>query len=207
LKDHLEGRLSGHGQHRAASGTAETSIDRGLIKNFNLVRQLLLGGSGASGSEETTARWPPGLAGLIRDNDTPFDTMKASFVFEQQKIRTDNLVITTPDYSLTGAGWTNFDRSTRWNGQLVLSPRLTQEIQQDYRVLRYLLDRRGRLAIPFRMEGTVPNVKIRLENRALAQLLRSGAGLKDGDSESEASDADKPGKNWLPDALERFLNR
>ncbi|HME60072.1 MAG TPA: hypothetical protein VKH62_02360, partial [Candidatus Binatia bacterium] len=123
------------------------------------------------------------------------------------RVFTDDLVITTPDYTITGTGSIGFDRSTRWNGLIELSPRLTQEVQRDYRIIRYLLDRRGRLAIPFHIEGQVPNVTVRLENRALAQALRTGGGQKGGAADGQGSEGNKEGKNWLPGALERFLNR
>ena len=87
---------------------------------------------------------------------------------------------------------------------IVLSPRLTQEVQRDYRIIRYLLDRRGRLAISFRIEGQIPNVSIRLDNRALAQALRTGSGQKAGGADGQGN---RENKNWLPDALERFLKR
>ena len=89
------------------------------------------------------------------------------------------------------------------------SARLSQADSRYQRTtaVRYLLDRRGRLAISFRLEGTIPNVKIRLDNRILAQVLRGGAPPRDGDTDSEGSEATKEGKNWLPDALGRFLNR
>jgi hypothetical protein len=117
------------------------------------------------------------------------------------------LILTTSDYALTGAGWIALDRNTRWNGQFVLSPRLTQEVQRDNRWLRYVLDRRAQLTIPFRVEGTVPDVRIRLENRLMAQALRGGAPARD-DERSRSSDGrGKDAKGWLPDALDRILNR
>jgi hypothetical protein len=85
------------------------------------------------------------------------------------------LIVSTPEYTVTGAGWFALDHSTRWNGLLVLSPRLTQEIQRDFRWIRHLLDRRGRLAIPFRIEGTIPDIKIRIENRNLSQAFLGAA--------------------------------
>jgi len=100
-----------------------------------------------------------------------FDSLKATFTVEKTRVRTEDLVITTPDYTITGTGSVGFDRSTNWNGILLLSPRLTQEVQRDYRIIRYLLDRRGRLPISFRLEGKIPNVKIRLDNRALAARM------------------------------------
>ena len=111
------------------------------------------------------------------------------------------------DYTITGAGWIGIDRSTKWDAALVLSPRLAQEIQKDYRMLRYMLDRRNRLSISFRVDGTVPNIKIRLESRILAQLLRGTAPSRDSGTDEPAGDSTNKRKNWLPDALERFLKR
>jgi hypothetical protein len=146
------------------------------------------------------------LAALIDRRDTPFDSLKTNFTVEQKRIRTDNLVITTPEYTLTGAGWIGFDRSTNWNGLLIFSPRVTEEFQRDYRIIRRLLDRRGRLAVSFRVDGKIPNVKIRLDNRALAQAIGTGPG-QDRELEPKPGQEPKEVKRWIPDALERFLNR
>ncbi|MBM4299858.1 MAG: hypothetical protein FJ143_19105, partial [Deltaproteobacteria bacterium] len=218
--DRVQGQLDGRGRFAVSSaqgaktqsaleGSGEAMVRNGLIKDFNLISQLLLRGSGAAVSAQSAARLPPGFAKLLSRTDTPFDSLKADFVVEPARIRTDNLVIQTPDYSITGAGWVGFDRTTRWNGLIVLSPRLTQEVQRDMRQLRYLLDRRGRLAITFRVDGAIPNVRIRLDNRALAQTLRGGTPARDGAPESadRSSQESSSDKKWLPDAVERFFNR
>ncbi|HEV8724598.1 MAG TPA: AsmA-like C-terminal region-containing protein [Candidatus Binatia bacterium] len=220
LKDRIEGQLNGSAQFDAAAtngagmmsvlkGSGEASIRRGVIRDFNLVSHLLLRGSGSSVSAVSTSRLPPGFAGLVKRPDTPVESLKANFAIDQKRIHTDNLIITTPDYTITGAGWLGFDRSTKWNGLIVLSPRLTQEVQRDYRIIRYLLDRRGRLGIPFVVEGEIPDVKIRLENRLLAQALRGGSAARgdDTDGGGKSSQESKEPKKWLPDALQRFLNR
>ncbi len=220
LTGRFEGQLQGHARFDAATtegssikdalkGSGEAAIERGVIKDFNVVSQLLLKGSGATISESSVSRLPPGFAGLVGRRDTAFDSLKASFTVDQKQVRTENLVITTPDYTITGAGWIGFDRSTQWNGLLVLSPRLSQEVQRDYRLIRYLLDRRGRLAISFRLEGKIPDVKIRLDNRALAQALRASSTGRGDDKDAQTKQGDEPSdaKRWLPDALERFLNR
>ena len=218
LRDRFEGRLNGraefhaNGSDRAGrkdplKGSAAASLQQGTIKDFNLVSQLLLKGSGSAVSAAAMSRVPPGFAALFNRPDTPIDSLKADFIIDQKRVSTENLVLTTPDYTITGAGWVGFDRATRWNGLLVLSPRLTQEVQRDYRIIRYLLDRRGRLAIGFRIDGQIPNVTIRLENRALAQALRTGTAPKGGGADDQDGETSKESKNWLPDALERFLKR
>ena len=194
---------------KTISGSGEAAVQAGAIKDFNLVSQLLLRGSGTTVSTESTARLPPGFAKLVSRPDTSFDSLKADFTIEPERIRTENLVIVTPEYTVTGAGWIGLDRSTKWNGLIALSPKVTQEVQRDYRLLRYLLDRRGRLAITFRADGTIPNVRIRLDNRALAQALRGSGPDRSERAETEGRSDPEPrdGKAWIPDALERFLNR
>jgi hypothetical protein len=220
LKDRVEGQLIGKARFDATAtdgaamkdglkGSGEALVHRGVIREFNLLSHLLLGGSGTSVSAASTSRLSPSLAALVKRPDTPVDSVKANFAIDQRRIHTDELIITTPDYTITGAGWIGFDRSTKWNGLIVLSPRLAQEVQRDYRFLRYLLDRRGTLGIAFGMEGKIPNVKIRLENRALAQALRTGSPARgdDADAGNKPGQETKDGRKWLPDALERFLRR
>ncbi len=218
LKGRMEGRLNGRARFDATTdqrdrrrntinGSGETSIDRGVIKDFNLVRQVLLRGSGATNSTEASSRLPSGFVALVNQLDTPFDSIKANFIIEDRRIRTDNLVMTTADYTITGAGWIGIDRSTKWDASLVLSPRLAQELQKDYRVLRYMLDRRNRLSISFRVDGPVPNIKIRLESRMLTQLLRGAASSRDSGADEPAGESTNKSKTWLPDALERLLKR
>jgi hypothetical protein len=216
LRDRFEGRLNGQGRFQvnssddsgkkdALKGFGEAWVQQGTIKDFNLISQLLLKGSGTPISAASTARLSTGLAALASRPDTPFESLRADFNIDQKRVFSENLVLTTPDYTMTAAGWVGFDRSTQWNGSLVLSPQLTQEVQRDYRIIRYLLDRRGRLAISFRVDGKIPNLTARLENRALAQALRSGKSQKDGANDGDGADASTGDGNWLPDALERFL--
>ena len=219
LAGRLDGQLRGRARFDAATadgttvqqalkGTGEASVQQGVIRDFNLVSQVLLRGSGAGVSSEAAAHLPPSFLGLVGRRDTVFDSLKATFTIDDKRIHTEDLVFSTPDYTITGAGWVGFDRSTNWNGLLLLSPRLTQEAQRDYRIIRYLLDRRGRLPISFRLDGKIPNVRIRLENRALAQALRAGSSRGDDkDAEGKPGQESKETKRWIPDALERFLNR
>jgi hypothetical protein len=191
---------------QSLKAAGDTTIQHGVIKDFNLLSQLLLRGSGSSVSAEAKARLPAALIELAKNDDTRFDTLKSDFTVDKGRISSANLILSTPDYTVTGAGWFAFDRSTRWNGLLVLSLRLTQEIQRDYRWIRHILDRRGRLAIPFRIDGTIPNVRVRIENRNLSQVLR-GSQPRDKDRDSGDDRPPKEEKSWLPDTLDRFLNR
>jgi hypothetical protein len=208
----LRGRFNGTANngmaiHAAVSGSGEAAVQRGTIRDINLVAMLLPRHAGDAGTADTSTRLPATLAGLIERQDTPFDSLRANFTLEHERLRTDNLVLLTPDYTITGAGWVGFDRTMKWNGLFVLSPRLTQELQREYKSIRYLLDRRGRLAIPFSVEGKLSNVKIRPENRALAQALGSRTSANELERSMERETSKKDKSDWLPRSLEQLLNR
>jgi AsmA-like protein/uncharacterized protein DUF748 len=220
LKNLLQGQLDFRGKLATVNkdprntkdtieGSGEALIHNGAINDFNLFTQLLTRGGGRSTGLKLSARLPEIVAEAVQRRETPFDTLKANFVVAEARIRTDSLILATPDYTVTGAGWIGFDRTMKWNGLLVLSPRIAQALQREFKTLRYLLDRRGRLAISFRIEGTLPNVAIKPENRALAQLLRliSSERSTQPGSEGEKEAADGAGRQWLPESLDRLLRR
>jgi uncharacterized protein involved in outer membrane biogenesis len=211
LQNRISGKLDFRGEFKAAtqSGTAlqdslkgsgEASIQNGTINDFNLIAQFLLGGNSPSRSQ----RSPASMVALMDRRDTPFDTLKANFKIDQQGILSVDVLLSTPEYTVTGAGWVKFDRTVKLNGLLLLSPSVTQEIQHEYKTVRYFVDRRGRLAISFRMEGTLPNVNIRPENRLLAQALRWGSAQAAGEP---AGTNKKERSEWFPQSLEKLLTR
>ena len=218
LKNRIEGQLNFRGQFDAArqngvtvaealQGSGESIVHNGSIRDFNLIAKILPGGGGDPASSKGSSRLPASLAALVDRPYTPFDTLKANFKVEGQRIRTDDLLLVTPDYTITGAGWVGFDRTTQWNGLLVLSARITQELQREYKMIRYLLDRRGRLSIAFRAEGKFPNVKVKPENRAVAQVLRRSFPQKDDTAGSGKGSEKNEKRSWLPEPLEQLLRQ
>lgn len=220
LENRFEGQLNFRGQfdattqkgsavHEVMRGSGETLIHHGTIRDFNLITLLFLGGRGASAPLKGLSRLPASLAALVNRRDTPFDALQANFTVEQQRIHADNLRLSTPEYTITGAGWVGFDKTTKWNGLLVLSPRVAQQLQREYKPLRYLLDRRGQLSVSFRVEGRFPNVKIRTDNRLLAQTLRRGSSQRAHEPATGGGQGqeNKKTKQWLTESLERLLNR
>ena len=190
-------------------GSGSTLIRDGAIKDFNLFTQVLTRGGGLSPVLKVSDRLPRVVAEALHRQDTPFDTLRANLAMAEGRIRADNLVLSTPDYTLTGAGWVALDRTIAWNGVLLLSPAIGQALEREFKTLRYLLDRRGRLAISFRVEGKLPNVKIRPENRALSQLLRlistERAGQQSAGEKDTSTGPDR--RQWLPESLDRLMRR
>jgi hypothetical protein len=206
LQNRIEGRLdvrsrfdatpyNGVSMAAALQAIGTGVIHHGTIRDFNLMGSIIPLTSDPA-SSKTLPHLPPSLVTALNRQHTAFDTLKATFTIERQRIKTEDVLLITPDYTITGSGWIGFDKTTQWHGLMVLSPAITQELQQEYKMIRYLLDRRGRLTVSFRAEGTFPNVKVSPENRRLAQILGRGFSGKT---------SEKQEKPWLPETLEQLL--
>jgi len=211
LQNRIAGRLDFRGKldvatqndastQDALKGSGEASIQNGVLRDFNLISQFLVKGSPGSRSQ----RLPASLIDIVDRPDTSFALLKANFTVDRPELLNGELLLATAEYTISGTGWVRSDRSTKWTGVLLLSPNVTQQLQQEYKTLRYFVDRRGRLAISFRAEGIIPNISIRPENRMLAQALRLGSSQNIG----EAQDSNrKQRNNWLPRSLDKFIGR
>jgi uncharacterized protein involved in outer membrane biogenesis len=215
LKDRFNGQLDFRGEFDAVvppgetllqtiKGSGTALIHNGMIKDFNLIARLFDHGSDQEQNTKAALRISKQLAAIAKQEDTVVQDFKATLTVEAQRIRLDNLLFSTTEYVITGMGWMEFDGATQGNGQLIFSPKVTQELQREYGALRYLVDRKGRLAVAFRVDGKLPDLRIRPENRALAQAFRWGTWRR---GEDVTGDEGRKRKNWLPDSLEHLLHR
>jgi hypothetical protein len=215
FKDRFDGQVDFRGEFGAGAvadgglwetlkGSGAVVIRQGMIRDFNLIARLFYRGSGQEQNANTNEPLGENVAAILGRADTPVEELRTNIVVEAQRIRTDRLSLLTPEYAITGAGSIGFDGNIQWNGQLAFSPMVTRELQREYGAIRYFLDRKGRLAIAFRLDGKLPNVRVRPENRALAQALRWGA-VEHGDAFTSGERAG--GRNWLPQSLDRLLHR
>jgi hypothetical protein len=220
LKDRIDGQFSLRGQldatarqnltiRESLNGSGEAVVRRGTLRDFNLFNAIFRRGGGATAPTRLSPRLAEVLAELLARRDTPFDTLKANFTVAQQRIRSANMLLSTPDYDIQFAGWIAFDRTARWNGLLVLSPRLSQEFLRDNRMIRYLMDRRERLTIPFRIEGTLPDLKARPDTRAIAQAIRRGSPPRAPEPPPVREPRPEPSERRepLPEAFDQLLHR
>jgi hypothetical protein len=220
LSDRIAGQLNLRGRVSAAihdgqwvdaelEASGETGIQHGTIRDFNLISQLLLRGNESPASSKLSSRLPASLIAVLNQPDTRFDTLKGNFTVEHERIITNNLLLSTPEYTISGAGWIEFNGTTRWNGLLILSSKITQELQREYKPIRYLLDRKGRLSLSFRVEGILPNVRVRPDNRALAQALgwRASQKANEPSPDGQRAEDEREKRGWLPQSLDQWLPR
>jgi hypothetical protein len=115
----------------------------------------------------------------------------------------------TPDYLIEAKGWVGFDSSMRWNATLALSPPLSQELMQNHKNVRYLVDSQGRLGVPFRLAGNLPRVQPKPDIKRLAELIQRGLLRKGGEGtmEGEKPDKNKTNQDWIRKGLEQLLGK
>jgi hypothetical protein len=215
MKDRLDGELDFSGEFAASmladgalwqtlTGSGAAVIRKGTIKDFNLVARLFYRPGSQEPITNTAQHFPHSLATVFKRSDTPVQELKATVTWNGQKLHTDNFSLLTSDYAISGSGWVAFDGATEGKGLLIFSPGVTRELQREYSAIRYFLDRKGRLALAFRIDGKLPNVRIRPENRALAQALRWGAWQSGDDLTGRKGRGEN---SWLPESLDRLLHR
>jgi hypothetical protein len=217
FKDRIEGQLNFQGEFSAEAnngamrpgsleGSGETRVPGGTLMDFNLVA-LMMSRIGSTGSP-ISLQLSPSLAELAESKETPFENLEALVILEQGVIRTENLQLSTANYKITAAGWIMTDQVTRWNGMLVMSLRISQELLRENKSLRYLADRSGQIHLPFRVEGTLGNLRVRPDTRTIAQIVRRGSLPQSIEPPAidKRQDAQEQ-KESLPAELEQFLSR
>jgi hypothetical protein len=221
FKDHIEGRLNLkaklQGQSRNGStlqeslqGEGSLQVRGGSLNDFNLVEGVLSKVTGLPGiSNLLSFRVPPRYSPLFKRRDTPFETLEATFTVENGRIRSNDLFLATPDYSINGEGWIAFDKTMKWNALLAMSPQFTQELMQEHKNVRYMLDRQERLSVPFRLEGTLPHVQPKPDLKGLGEtiqrgLLRKGMERALGDEKDQRK---KERRDWIKKGLEQLFGK
>jgi hypothetical protein len=186
FKNSVEGRLSyksrilgerknGSAVPESLRGGGEARIREGSLKDFNLVKSVLSGVGGLPTiSKLLSPKASTRLNSILQQRDTPFDTLVATFTVEKGRFHTEDLLLSTSDYDINGEGWVGFDKTTKWDADLILSPEITEILLHENKNIRYLLDRNGRLTIPLRVEGVLPNIQTKPNLRRLARTIQRG---------------------------------
>jgi hypothetical protein len=197
FKKRIDGRLNFKARLRAESktlealpkslaGQGETQLRNGSLKDFNLMQLVFANVSGLPGIARL--RVPARFAALAQNKDTAFESLTATFMVKQGRIYSKDLLLSTADYHIMADGSIGVDETMKWDATLVMSPQFTQELVQEYRNARYLTDRRGRLVVPFRVEGKLPRIQAKPDLQKLAQQMQKGFATKGADRAPEEGD-------------------
>ena len=176
----LDLKLAGSGNRwediqRALTGQGQAEVLNGALLDVNIAEGALTGLTGVPGlslfiSPNTRSKYPA----IFGTRNTEFGQLKGSMNIRGGKIHLDNLLIAAADWAVRGKGWVTLDQALNLRAQLVLSEQLSTDLMRDMKLLKYLADRQGRLAIPFSLAGTLPGITPRPDLDHVARLVQRG---------------------------------
>ena len=175
-----EMKISGSGQKweelkQSMRGQGEAEVVQGALLNFNLADGAMSGITGM-----------PGLANMINPRlrkkypetfaakDTEFKEMKAQFDLSDGRVNVKNLSIAAADYSVQGNGWVELERRVNFRATLAFSQRLSADIGDSAREMKYLFNTQNQIEIPFTISGKLPNVKPKPDMNLLGRMVQKG---------------------------------
>ncbi|GIW41774.1 MAG: hypothetical protein KatS3mg076_2351 [Candidatus Binatia bacterium] len=153
-------------------GEGDVEVKDGGIRDVNVPASLLGGLQGIQGLPNLLGSPLPGPYGeLLKERRTRFEVLRTRLTVQKGNILLRNLVADAKGFEARAEGQVSLGKELSLSGVLRLSPEFSQELVGRAAILRALADPRGRLEIPFRVEGVLPNVRPSPDREALARLL------------------------------------
>ncbi|HZD40197.1 MAG TPA: AsmA family protein, partial [Terriglobales bacterium] len=154
-------------------GAGEAEVLQGALLNFNIAQGALSGITGVPGlsnmiiSPQLRQKYPE----IFDSKDTEFKEMKTVFNIADSRVNIKDLRIAATDYSVQGKGWVNFNRRIDFQSVLTLSQRLSADVADSTREVKFLFNNQNQLELPFSLSGKLPNVKPRPDSRYLGKMV------------------------------------
>jgi uncharacterized protein involved in outer membrane biogenesis len=173
-------RLAGSGKswdevQPTLQGQGEAEVVQGAVLNFNIAEAALNGITGV-----------PGLTNLINPamrrkypetfsaKDTEFKELKMTLDVGDSRMNVKSSRMAAADFLVQGSGWADFTRKVDFRANLFFSDRLSADLAQSAREVKYLLNNQGQLEVPLALTGRLPNVKVVPDSRYLGQIVQRG---------------------------------
>jgi len=156
-------------------GQGDAEVVRGALLNFNIADNVLTGITGIPGltnaiNPSLKAKYPE----TFTAKDTEFKELKANFDLADGRMNVKNMRMAAAEFVVQGTGWADFERKVDFRATLTFSQRLSADLSQSAREMKYLLNNQGQLEVPFVLTGKMPNVKPRPDTRYLGQMVQRG---------------------------------
>jgi len=156
-------------------GQGEAAVVQGTVYNFNIADSAVTGITGIPG---LTNKISPSLRKKYPDTftakDTEFKELKTLVEVADGRINLKNTRMSAAEFVVVGNGWVDFNRKVDFHSTLSFSHRLSEDLSQSAREMKYLLNTQGQLEIPFTLNGRMPDVKVKPDANYLGQLVRRG---------------------------------
>jgi len=198
-------------------GQGEAEVLQGALLNFNIADSTLTGITGMPG---LTHIINPSLRNKYPETftakDTEFKELKAIFDLADGRINVKDLRMSAAEFVVQGTGWADFTRRVDFRSTLYFSQRLSADLSQSTREIKYLLNNQGQLEMPIALKGKLPNVKPKPDTNYLAQMAQRGFMRKGSDDlqnrflgrkESQEENAPADGKKKKRSSTEDMIRK
>lgn len=201
-------------------GQGDAEVLQGTVYNFNIAESALTGITGIPGltniiSPSLRKKYPE----TFTAKDTEFKELKTQLDVADGRMNIKNLRMAAAEFVVQGNGWADFNRRVDVRATLSFSQRLSSDLSQSAREIKYLLNNQGQLEVPFSLTGKMPNVKPKPDSRFLGQLVERGfmrrgaeelqnrflGGKESGEKESTPDEGKKKKRNSTEDLIRRGL--
>ena len=173
LQVDLEGPPPGAAGFRdALRGNGRFDVADGQLASIPLghaLRDLLGTFLGAGAADRLRARYPD----LFDGDNLRFSRLGGSGRLAGGRIRSDDLMLAAPSYEARGAGSLGLDGSVDVTFRLAASSALTDDILGHSRARAVLVDARGQLTVPLRVEGPLQHPQVTPEPEFAATVARA----------------------------------
>jgi hypothetical protein len=193
-------------------GNGRVDVKDGVLTDVNLAEQVLASVTGVPGlSQFISPRVRSMYPAVFSTGDTRFDKLGGSVQIANGVARSDNLTLEAHDYAMHGKGTFALDNEIDLTATLVASKQLSDAIVADVREVKYLENDQGKVEIPFRLTGVLPQVKPKPDIESLTRSLSRavvGKGLEEifgQDKPTPAPGAPPPSKHPERDLLKKGL--
>ncbi|MGH7854725.1 MAG: AsmA family protein [Candidatus Binatia bacterium] len=154
-------------------GQGEAEVVQGVIYNFNIAESALTGITGIPGltnnlSPSLRKKYPE----TFTAKDTEFKELKTLVDVADGRINFKNMRMSAAEFVSVGNGWADFNRKVDSRATLTFSQRLSADLSQSAREIKYLLNNQGQLEIPLSVSGRMPNVKAKPDANFLGQMVQ-----------------------------------
>jgi uncharacterized protein involved in outer membrane biogenesis len=156
-------------------GQGEAEVVQGVIYNFNIAESVVTGITGIPGltnslSPSLRKKYPE----TFTAKDTEFKELKTLLEIADGRLNLKNTRMSAAEFVVVGNGWADFNRKVDFRSTLTFSQRLSADLSQSAREIKYMLNNQSQLEIPFSLTGRMPNVKAKPDANYLGQLVQRG---------------------------------
>lgn len=181
----LEGNLSGGFQgtftgtsapevQNSLSGEGQLVLERGVIRNLNILREVFKKLSMIPGLMDTLSRrLPADYQEKLDAPDTHFNTIQAPLAVRDGAVGFNPISVQTDSFAIQGGGSYHMPTATVGaQANLFIEPQLSAALIRSVNELEYLTDRNsGTLMVPLNIQGRAPQISVMPDLQYIASRL------------------------------------